>query len=335
MQLNDVEQIEFELTSRCNAGCPDCPRTLIKTYAGSKALHLNDISLANIKKWIPTKPANLKLIKLSGNLGDAGVHPEVYDILEYFGSFGSNIAIKMHTNGGMRNAEFWKKMGELSYKGKHKSVDDKFKIKIVWAIDGLEDTNHIYRIGVDWKKLMRNLNAYLDAGGYAEWHFISFPHNEHQEKDAEKLAKSLNMGFVIRKSVRNYRKERKAKKNTHSKVNHPILTVKGEKEKQEFGKKFAPSVACLHKTRNSVFIASDSTLWPCCMLWDEYCKKQSILSRIPDDLNWNNLNTYSIDSILHSEWYKDLNKFWTDNIYWRCIRSCAENGKFITEFETK
>ena len=46
-----------------------------------------------------------------------------------------------------------------------------------FAIDGLEDTNHIYRRNTDWVKIVQNATAYIAAGGRAEWDFIVFAHN--------------------------------------------------------------------------------------------------------------------------------------------------------------
>ena len=41
-----------------------------------------------------------------------------------------------------------------------------------FGIDGLEDTNHLYRRGADWKTVMRSAAAFIDAGGRAEWDFL-------------------------------------------------------------------------------------------------------------------------------------------------------------------
>jgi len=329
MQISDIKQIELELTSRCNAGCPECPRTFIKN-SSDKILHLNDIKLDNLKKWLPnTLP--VERIKLSGNLGDAGIHPQLIDFINYFGTFGNRISIAMHTNGGMRDEKFWTTLGKISYEGQRMMpADKKFVFTVRWAIDGLEDTNHLYRINVNWQKLMRNLKAYLDAGGKAEWHFINFPHNEHQEDDVRKLAESLGMEFVTRKSVRNVGK--KVTKN-HSKAKDFGKLQNASKKVLEA---YAPTVVCQHLKNESVFIASNETLWPCCMLWDENVKTENLVTKVPDDANWNNLNTNTMQQILNSAWYQNIENYWypgKSNFINQCVKKCALKGTFTTEFE--
>ena len=74
--------------------------------------------------------------------------------------------------------------------------------QVTFGIDGLADTNEIYRRQVDWKKLMLNVEAFINAGGVADWQFILFEHNIHQLKEAEELSK--NMGFNKFFTIDNY-----------------------------------------------------------------------------------------------------------------------------------
>jgi len=54
----------------------------------------------------------------------------------------------MNSNGALQNANRWSKLGSLL--SRHADY-------VVFSIDDLEDTNHIYRINVDWKSLSRIL----------------------------------------------------------------------------------------------------------------------------------------------------------------------------------
>jgi len=117
MYVSEIKQIEFELTSRCNVKCPGCPRTIINNSLDN-SLALNDINFDNLKKWLPSKKIlQPKNIKFSGNLGDPMVHPNAYEIFEYIGN-NYNCNLHIHTNGGMRDEEFWKDLGKLSAYGK-------------------------------------------------------------------------------------------------------------------------------------------------------------------------------------------------------------------------
>ena len=57
--------------------------------------------------------------------------------------------------------------------------------KVIFAIDGLEDTNHLYRVNTNFNKIMENAKAFINAGGIARWDFIAFAHNEHQIEEAK------------------------------------------------------------------------------------------------------------------------------------------------------
>jgi hypothetical protein len=55
------------------------------------------------------------------------------------------------------------------------------RLNVVWGIDGLEDTNHLYRQDVEWNKVMDRVKWFIDAGGHATWKWIPFLHNKHQD----------------------------------------------------------------------------------------------------------------------------------------------------------
>ena len=76
-------------------------------------------------------------------------------------------------------------------------------MRVDFAIDGLEDTNHLYRVGVKWKKVKENLEAYLSEGGHARWNYIVFDHNKKDLPIARKLAKQYNIELYTRRAWRN------------------------------------------------------------------------------------------------------------------------------------
>ena len=49
-----------------------------------------------------------------------------------------------------------------------------------FSVDGLKDTNHIYRKNVKWDKIQANMDTYLAGPGIMHWDFIVFKHNFHQ-----------------------------------------------------------------------------------------------------------------------------------------------------------
>ena len=73
----------------------------------------------------------------------------------------------------------------------------------MFGIDGLADTNHIYRKDTNFKKIVENLTAFNQAGGRSIWSFIAFQHNEHQVEEARLLSQQLGcFGFAVKTTTR-------------------------------------------------------------------------------------------------------------------------------------
>jgi MoaA/NifB/PqqE/SkfB family radical SAM enzyme len=178
-------QLHIELSSHCNAACPNCQRFYKGTDLVRPDLKLNSITLDNFKKYFPKDIiCNLEKILFCGTMGDPIMAKDCYEIFKYVHTINPKCFQRVHTNGGIRSEEFWSKMGKLF---------DHPRMELVWSIDGLEDTNHLYRRNVDWNVLMRNANAFINAGGRANWEWLIFGHNEHQVEQARQLA--TDIGF--------------------------------------------------------------------------------------------------------------------------------------------
>jgi MoaA/NifB/PqqE/SkfB family radical SAM enzyme len=181
-----IRQVHLELTDKCNASCPQCPRN----DGGGPVnpdLPQTELSLDDVKAiFTPEFVAQLGNLYACGNYGDPVVARDCLEIFQYFRSCNPDIKLGIHTNGGTRSVDFWQGLGLLLPKGKG---------YVRFGIDGLEDTNHIYRRGVRWPTLMRNVKKFIEAGGNAEWDYLVFRHNEHQVEQARALANEL--GFTL------------------------------------------------------------------------------------------------------------------------------------------
>lgn len=185
LRYEDISQVHIELSSYCNSACPTCPRN-IDSGIVSPELAPVSLSLEDFKKVLPVELlSRLRSMNMCGNYGDPIMCKDMTDIVSYIQSHNKNIKLAIHTNGGVRSEEFWTQLGTI--------ISTMPNTHVVFSIDGLEDTNHLYRIGVDWPRLMKNVQAYIAAGGHAVWDFLVFKHNEHQVVEAEKL--SAEMGF--------------------------------------------------------------------------------------------------------------------------------------------
>ena len=95
------------------------------------------------------------------------MNPEVVDIFRY--CVERVKGVYMDTNASLRSKDVWHELGVITKSNNNSSV--------TFSIDGLQDTNHIYRIQTDWNKIMQNAKTYISAGGVAEWKYIIFKHN--------------------------------------------------------------------------------------------------------------------------------------------------------------
>ena len=182
IRFNELERIHVELSSACNAACPSCPRNVDGGYT-APWLTQRTMSTLDFKLIFDEETLlQIKSILMCGNYGDPIFCSDLPEILAYVSSINSTVDITVHTNGGIRSTDWWAKLA-VSYQN----------LRVVFSIDGLEDTNHIYRRRVKWERVIENAAAFISAGGIAIWEFLIFEHNEHQIEQAQEL--SEKMGF--------------------------------------------------------------------------------------------------------------------------------------------
>jgi MoaA/NifB/PqqE/SkfB family radical SAM enzyme len=181
--------VHVELSNLCNAACPLCPRYIQNSLKVNPELDTGSVSVEDFKKWFP-----LDFVKKSkawifcGTNGDPIMARDSYEILEYVAR-NSTAKIQINTNGSIRDEEFWRKMGSLFAEP---CLNSRY---VIFSVDGLEDTNHIYRRNVKWERVMENMKAYKKSGAIGIWDFLVFKHNEHQLEEAENLAKQMGLAF--------------------------------------------------------------------------------------------------------------------------------------------
>lgn len=197
--ISQLRKLHIELSSRCNASCGACNRN-INGGPVVPGLALEDLSIHDIKQMVPAHIArNIKFVNFCGNLGDPGMAPDLLKVLKYFRSHSPDIIQQVRTNGGMRGPKFWGEVGEF-YSECPESHDNNLfsRAGVVWSVDGLEDTNHIYRRGVKWEKVWANMKAYSQTGAKAIWEFLVFGHNEHQIEEARSRCNDLGFAFALK-----------------------------------------------------------------------------------------------------------------------------------------
>ena len=184
---DSVVEYQLEITTYCNAACPQCPRNI---NGGEVNPHLPlchlDRDLINTRFSLELCN-KLKQIFFCGSYGDPIVHPEFLEIVKDFRNKSKTLWIYIHTNGGYHNLEWWKELAEVI--GPCGKID--------FGIDGLEDTNHLYRRHVDFRKVINNAQSFIQAGGKAQWNYIVFEHNQHQIEAAKILSQIIGFEQIL------------------------------------------------------------------------------------------------------------------------------------------
>lgn len=333
----DPIKLQIELSSMCNAMCLGCVRTDQKSFNHVKdSIPKKDMISLKTFKNILISPAfgAVDFLDFCGTIDDPLMHPDFIEMLDFASIYNHRMSINIHTNGSLRNPNEWRNLAETLRKF---SRDH----RVLFSIDGLEDTNHIYRQNTNFIKIMKNASAFIQAGGTAVWQFIKFPWNEHQIETAKQL--SENMGFA-RFDVKEDRtdisslgleviNERKLN-NQKSKIkNTDIVNLINS-----FSDKNDLEISCNNQKKNTYFISHDSRVWPCCFIPNGFFKNDTartefLNKRIYQEYgkDFNDLTVHSVNDILEHRFFSnDLVESWNNPVglgpcgkITRCAETCS------------
>lgn len=195
---NNELVIYLDLSTYCNAGCPQCDRTDI--YGGG----------LDKKPWLTNTMWDLDMIKkaysdvegigkviLCGTWGDPMMVKDIKEIIEYFRS--RDLCVQANTNGGTREPMWWYKLG--------KNMAD--PNRITFDIEGTTQEMHSrYRRKVSLEKALENMEAFSLGGGHAVAHCIVFEHNENFLEEIRDMCYARGATHVtFQKSNRNFNRE--------------------------------------------------------------------------------------------------------------------------------
>lgn len=310
MYLEEIKELDLELTSYCNIQCPMCPRFDQDTYPNLDSnIQLKHIGYELIISIIDQCPTLEKVI-LCGNFGDPLMHPNIKEIFELLYSRG--ISIYVSTNGSMRSSKFWAEIAKF-FPNNGKSLMN-------FAVDGLSDTNKLYRVGSDWSTIERNMKSFIENGGRAGWRFVVFEHNEHQIEEARKLA--MEMGFIqfteiISCRFGNFK---------------DIHNVKPPETKKYQAKK-SDELVCKRQIKNSIFVSYEGLLFPCCWTASTFYKKivgfkDWSNERRKEVTNEINLNNHKLFDILKTSKFFNIDiigSWKTCSPFKTCEKRCKNN----------
>lgn len=181
--------LHIELTNRCVLSCPGCPRTqwqeLLKMPVSKSDLDIDDFA-----RFLDCPGGDkISTFTLCGDYGDSIYYPKLF---EFLNRFRATKSYNLTTNGSHRSDKFWHELSEI--------LDE--RDTVCFSIDGLEDTNHIYRVNSNWSDIMRGLDIMSKSRSKIVWKSIIFNYNYHQLAEMKKIANDKGCEFTAEKTHR-------------------------------------------------------------------------------------------------------------------------------------
>jgi MoaA/NifB/PqqE/SkfB family radical SAM enzyme len=273
-KFSQLEQIHLEITQACQAACPMCDRN---QNGGELNPHINlsELTLEDCKKiFSPEFISQLNNMYMCGNLGDPIVARDTLEVFRYFRQHNPNMWLSMNTNAGARDSKWWSDLA-IVFNGKG---------AVIFSVDGLEDTNHLYRQNVKWSIVENSMKSFIAAGGRSRWDFLIFEHNQHQVEEAKRLSEELGFEKFVAKKTGRFVTATSQKKENHQAINRKgINTTLIQKPKEEYQNQSlakyddvvnkygsideyhdSAEIICKVKDAGNLFITAEGLALPCC-----------------------------------------------------------------------
>lgn len=342
MQLvKKIKSVHIELTDKCQAQCPMCARN----YHGGATrpfIKNKDISIEDFKKWFPKHfLAQLHNFYSCGNYGDPAFAKDCLEIYSYVRSCNPDTRLAIHTNGGMRDTEWWKKLAKQN-------------VQVIFAIDGFKGKHEIYRRNTNFDKVIENLTAFVNAGGVARVDSLVFAHNESETEELEKFLLELGVEQVNFVSTTRFYEMKKfsvkdengihlynlepAQRPEYKKPPKNSLDALVNKDVRDRVLNSA-EITPLCESDQGIYIDPYGSIFPCCWIGGDYLEEP-----IPEELPIHYLRNLSVDntkymmddigiykcqdSVLNDTnlvLFEKLNAYWTGkNKCMTCVKVCSK-----------
>lgn len=329
--MDQLNVVEFDITSICNSMCPQCARVqydrnkdILATNARLPKKSFIDIEM--FKKVLHSpRFSDTGEIKIIGAYSDPVTHPQFLEIIDMLTTvMKPDQFLVINTNGGLRTPEYFKKLGELMARQRRNLF--------TFSIDGLADTNKLYRWGVDFNKVMANLTAAASTDAKVQWKCIEFPWMLHQKPEIERIAEELGVeleymeprpcedDFVVAEYIAV--KEDRVTKASSTYV--PSLPPEADVYWTKYMNFDYINPRCINE--KSAFVGFDNRVYACCgqftAMYDEM--HEIMLEHMDWDSGWNDLTKHSFDEILRHPFWEALEPTISTKPTRYCQGECGE-----------
>jgi sulfatase maturation enzyme AslB (radical SAM superfamily) len=356
----NVTSIHLELTDKCQAACPMCPRNW---FGGRERDYVRneEITLQQFQQWFPGEfLQQIKHIYACGNLGDPLLAKDCLEIFQYIAdNTQDDCTMSIHTNGSLRNEAWWKELAKvLGTRG-----------QVTFGIDGLSDTHEIYRRNTSFEKIIKNAKTFIDAGGRARADTIVFKHNEHQVEQIEVFLKDIGFESINFKATqRFYGMDNFPVKDNDNNTLYYIFSPIGKRwtermidvkfdriiKPENYNRLINESIIqpdC--KSKKEIFVNAYGEVFPCCQVGGTYTNVEDVIEadgaeyeirkrmiqstkEFVKDVTVLNLHGTNIVEVLKNcGWDEAISKNTTVDKKLICVKNCAVNIRDLVEENPK
>lgn len=289
----------IEPTSKCILECPLCDRTWF--YKKFKKRELHEINIDHLVQFL----GKGQTVYFCGNNGDPIYHSKFFQLCSQLKAV--NTKIEITTNGSGKTKAWWQTLGNIL------TEDD----KVQFSIDGLENTNHLYRKNANWETIIDAIKVMADSKIKTVWKFIVFKHNQHQIEDAKKMSNELGMSdFKIIYSDRWWDKELMPDAQY---VDQRYVHQSGVLKTQNNNGKMTPR--CMQteeELKTDLYIDSAGNFYPCCWQGLYGFRHKDIFDPRKNKFN---IKDYTAESIVE---HPDVKHFFSKIFDYEKVNKCCK-----------
>jgi MoaA/NifB/PqqE/SkfB family radical SAM enzyme len=163
-------KVFLDISTYCNAGCPQCHRTNPNGLDKADWLPLIQWDLETFKKAYPLRKPRVQYesFHFCGTWGDPVMNKDLYKMIEYVLA-NSKAHVTVDTNGSIRDEDWWWDLGSMAGDRLH----------VTFAVDGIDQKMHShYRRNTQLLKVLNNLESLSNTLSHVKTRTIVFKHNE-------------------------------------------------------------------------------------------------------------------------------------------------------------
>ena len=350
---NDIS-IFMDISTYCNAGCPQCHRTDNNGLGKVDWLPLVQWTIDQFKTAFSAKTmSHIKRFHFCGTWGDPIMVKDILKIVKYIIQY-SNARVSFDTNGSMRSEEFWWDLG----------VSGGDRLTLRFDVDGINQEMHQhYRRFTDLSKVLNHMSIASQTNCNVAAQTILFKHNEDYKNEIKSLCEKHGSKAHVFVTSDRFKPGQNTTQHTDENGNAfilekagtkviaadniiPVKSIKEQPKNIVIPVKPAPvkeqpkvsaavtqpkhDIECAWaKPRNEIIVSYDGQVLPCCYHQNNYhTNRNYFIDRDPlyteyedNKLKYNVLHE-PLKDIIDSKWWSGT---LVDSIANNPIRTCIVN----------